>query len=817
MHTTYPPSCRRPARGLLLTGPALGFLLFTAFALAQDDAPPAMPAEGEAFELNPFAVTGDRDGGYTASNSIAGTRTRTQIRDIPLNIQVYTEELADDLLLTSQVDMERYNASLINGGDDVHSNNVVQQAYNAFLFRGFVQNWGLRDGVRQYDPVDAQGMSRLEIVKGPAAALYGVSYAGGVLNVITKSVIPGESFVDLSASIDSEGEYRGTIDANITSDVAVGEVGIRYNGAYTETRDHRAHSDGRINFSQVNLAWRPSNATTIELLAEVGYREHPGGLGYFSTPETDAEGNGLGNSSDVPLQVTHDDIPWDWNWATGNMRTIQADFYRAQITHSFSENLSFNAYWSYALRDQVDSDGWDAMGGGGTIANWDTQATTGWRNPNTEDEEIVMQYHYRDWTNRIHAVGATGIYRLDFDGINNTFTFGAHSWAERFISHKWTQPEDSPYLISLPVEAGLDLNLPNQPPPDYFADRAAAGAFGPEYNANAYVFGSWQMSTFNNRLKTNVAVNYTKLELEQFNNAFSEVADNVTHDSDVLPMVGAVFDVTGEVSLFGVYSTSLFPTTDKNDFDEQLPPVEGTSYEFGTKIDLFDGKVSGTISVYEITQEGGAQRDASALNRNKVQWDQMTPEERAANFPGITDRSELTDRSGNLGDLVPGSETESKGFEADLLLQPTADWQILLSYAYNDVEVTEAVNPETIGQGTVGHIENQLSFLTKYSFSDGQLDGLFLGLGGQLSDRKLEGYVDGVARYSPKSTYLEAFTGYRFTLFGYDSVLQLNARNLTEQEEYVGWRATGSPDVLATDRYEVPTKIRYTLTYRVEF
>ena len=83
--------------------------------------------------------------GYRASNSIAGTRSNTPIKDIPLNIQVFTKDLYDDLVITNQIDLERYNAALVNGNADIRSSNPIQQAYNAFLFRGFVQNWGLRE------------------------------------------------------------------------------------------------------------------------------------------------------------------------------------------------------------------------------------------------------------------------------------------------------------------------------------------------------------------------------------------------------------------------------------------------------------------------------------------------------------------------------------------------------------------------------------------------------------------------------------------------------------------------------------------------
>jgi iron complex outermembrane receptor protein len=184
-----PTSCPRRPESIRRQVALLAVSLLTATALNAQTAPAAAtPAADETIQLSPFTVSTDKDSGYRASNSIAGTRTNTPIKDIPMNIQVFTKDLAEDLLITNQVDFEAYNASLMNGGADRFSDNPIQQTYQAFLFRGFRQNWGLRDGIREYDPIDTQNLARVEVIKGPAAALYGLAYPGGVMNNIKKAV-----------------------------------------------------------------------------------------------------------------------------------------------------------------------------------------------------------------------------------------------------------------------------------------------------------------------------------------------------------------------------------------------------------------------------------------------------------------------------------------------------------------------------------------------------------------------------------------------------------------------------------------------------
>uniref|UniRef100_UPI0039B98E65 hypothetical protein n=1 Tax=Candidatus Skiveiella danica TaxID=3386177 RepID=UPI0039B98E65 len=245
--------------------------------------------------------------------------------------------------------------------------------------------------------------------------------------------------------------------------------------------------------------------------------------------------------------------------------------------------------------------------------------------------------------------------------------------------------------------------------------------------------------------------------------------------------------------------------------------------------------VSGTISYYEISQEGGSQRDPSATNRAKRAWDaavaagnapvssistahgtvawaDATPDERAAAY------ADLRDRQNSQGDLVAGGEQESKGIEADLIIQPTANWQVMLSYAHNTQKVTKSVNLATIGQSTTGHIKDQVAMLTKYSFTDGPVKGLSLGVGMQYAGKALQDYSapGNTARYNPSTFYAEFFANYKFKAFDLQHSIQLNVKNLTKQEEFVGWYRTSGASY-ATARHEVPTKMRWSLTYGLDF
>jgi len=774
-------------------------------------APAAAPASGEeVVKLPTFSVSTERDYGYRASNSIAGSRTNTPIKDLPVNIQVFTKDLMDDLGLMTQVDLESYNGSLVNGGSDRNSNNSIQQAYNAFLFRGFQQNWGLRDGIREYDPVDLQGIARVEVVKGPVAALYGLTYPGGVMQNITKAVDFSHTFARTTVSFDSEGEYRGSLDANTNGSLNGGKFGVRLNSAYTRSQDQRAHSEGKIEYNALSAAWEPMPGTTVELLAEKGYREKPNGLGYFSRGE--AGGLSDFNKSNIPLQIVHPEIPWDWNWSDGaNMRSLDTKMYRGKITQTVGD-LDLQAYWQYSARKQIDGNGWDANGNTQSGDGW--EAGGGWTT-RAGQEVIEMGYSYRDWSNQMHNYGFTGVYKMEIGETKNSFAFGANAWAEKFVSRSSTQAgAANPIHLFFPVQNGVAINTSYSPPPDVHPVTDGNG-YTHENNSNDYYFANWQMSALNNRLNTNLSINRTNVKLLQWANG-QATTPSKTEQSKTSPMIGGIFKATDSFSVFALYSTSLFPDSGKDSRGGQFTPQVGKGFEGGVKFETADGMLSGTISYFSILREGGSQNDPNKNNVNTDEYDRLT----ALGTPAALASRNAQWSSRPLGDLIQGGEQESKGFEVDVVYQPTKNWQLVGSLANVDHSFTESAVAATIGETYPQAIKTRYSLLTRYTFSEGEAKGTFVGLGLSGGTKALQDYQNfggkDVARYEPARMNVDLFAGYKLKLFNRDASLQLNIKNLTGEDDYQGWKATGSATVLATERYSVPLPRIYRLSLSVD-
>ncbi len=776
-------------------------------AIAQT-APAAPAASEETVKLPTFTVSTERDYGYRASNSIAGSRTNTPIKDLPVNIQVFTKDLMDDLGLMTQMDLEAYNGSLVNGGSDRNSNNAIQQAYNAFLFRGFQQNWGLRDGIREYDPVDLQGIARVEVVKGPVAALYGLTYPGGVMQNITKAVDFSQNFTRTTVSVDSEGEMRGSLDSNYTGKLSDGKFGVRLNGAYTKSKDQRAHSEGKVEYTSSNLAWQPTPTTTLELLAEKGYREKPNGLGYFSRGETGA----AGNNADIPLQIVHPEIPWDWNWSDGlNMRSLDTKMYRGKVTQTVGD-LDLQAYWQYSARQQIDGNGWDASGNTQSGDGW--EAGGGWTTK-AGQEVIEMGYSYRDWSNQMHNYGFTGVYKVEAGGTKNSFAFGANAWAEKFVSRSSTQSgAANPIHLFFPVTAGVSTATSFSPPPDVHPVTDGNG-YTHENNSNDYYFVNWQMSALGNRLNTNVSLNRTNVKLVQWANGQATTGNKI-EQSKTSPMLGAIYKVTDEVSVFALHSTSLFPDSGKDSRGGQFSPQVGTGLEMGVKFETANGQLSGTVTYFDIKRDGGSQTDPNKNNVNTDIYDALT----ALGTPAAIASRNAQFSSRPIGDLIQGGEQKGKGFEIDVAYQPTKNWQLVGSYADVDHSFTKSAVAATIGQTYPQAVKTRYSILSKYTFTEGEAKGAFVGLGLSGGSKSLQGYVNfggkDVARYEPARMNVDLFAGYKLKLFNRNANLQLNIRNLTGEDDYQGWKATGSASKLSTERYSVPLPRIYRLSLSVD-
>jgi iron complex outermembrane receptor protein len=203
----------------------------------------------------------------TGSKSAAqfGVKSGIPLAKMPQGVQVLT---SDDLGTRGVVSM----GDALRAVPSANVGMPRTSPYQSFSLkvRGFLADQ-MRNGVRQryYEDVDASSMSnieRIEVLKGPSAALYGESAQGGIISIITKrphdtfgwggsmTIGSHERYV---ASFDVTGPFStdGTLTGRLTGEIERSETFVDYQRL------------DRENFG-LALDWRPSAAFSARLVAE---------------------------------------------------------------------------------------------------------------------------------------------------------------------------------------------------------------------------------------------------------------------------------------------------------------------------------------------------------------------------------------------------------------------------------------------------------------------------------------------------------------------------------------------------------------------
>jgi iron complex outermembrane receptor protein len=252
----------------------LGALLMLAPALLLAQPVRAAEAEEEmadtAGERRDIVVTATRKAEVTSA------KVDAPLRDIPQSIQIVPKALVQDLVALRVEDVLQQISSVAIGNTSLNG--------DSFIFRGFSTSEFLRNGYPDRRPSlrDLSAIERIEVIKGPASALYGRSEPGGTLNFVTKEPLD-ESAGEVSFLVDSFGYINPTIDlSTVTRD---GRLGVRVNASYQDGGNFRDYSFAKRYFGSAAIGWRPGENTKILINVEALDDNRSWDRGLPSTPD----------------------------------------------------------------------------------------------------------------------------------------------------------------------------------------------------------------------------------------------------------------------------------------------------------------------------------------------------------------------------------------------------------------------------------------------------------------------------------------------------------------------------------------------------
>ncbi len=141
-------------------------------------------------ELSPFVVASTQDVGYQATNTLAGTRLNTNLKDVGAAVSVYTQEFLDDIGVAKIQDILTFTASTEVGGQNGNFSGVTGESSaevrddpaGVNRVRALAQATRTRDFFATDIPGDGYNFGTLTISRGPNAILAGVGNAGGIID-----------------------------------------------------------------------------------------------------------------------------------------------------------------------------------------------------------------------------------------------------------------------------------------------------------------------------------------------------------------------------------------------------------------------------------------------------------------------------------------------------------------------------------------------------------------------------------------------------------------------------------------------------------
>lgn len=185
--------------------------LFTGLIHAQQTGPAAAPSSApnktptagdvaaaateEKIELSPFVVVGEKDNGYQVGNTLAGTRLRTDLRDVGAAVSVINAQFMADTASTNAKDILIYSTSAEAAGSggnysgvqlaaagfaDVSA--VLQSPHESTRIRGLSGAELTRDFFPTNIPLDSYNTERVDISRGANAILFGLGSPARIIN-----------------------------------------------------------------------------------------------------------------------------------------------------------------------------------------------------------------------------------------------------------------------------------------------------------------------------------------------------------------------------------------------------------------------------------------------------------------------------------------------------------------------------------------------------------------------------------------------------------------------------------------------------------
>ena len=620
------------------------------------------------------------NGGSTNKFSVKKTTTAAKM---PLgnleNPQIYTT--IPKTLLTEQMVTE-FSMSLKNSPGVYKiqgSRGINSDGASAYSMRGFRTEAALMDGLpsQTNGEVEPANIERVELIKGPSGTLYGgavVSF-GGLINIVTKKPVD---------TLGGELNYTtGSYGLNRVSADVYGPVNrdkkllFRMNAAYQNQNSFQDAGFRKSIFAAPAFEYRVNEKLNMSLNASFYQMEGTSPSSIFL------------NRVRGFIATTPKELNYDWKRSfTSNDITMKNPTVnvRGQITYKISEQWTSQTIYSSNTRK---SDGF-----------YQYQFVRGAASDELLERNISLQ----------NSVNTATDLQQNFMGDFKLFGLRNRMVAGIDYLNQTINNNNSPNVVFDNTNAVTpDANYVKISRTAVEAKLAASTGLPTKNSMKSNIYSAYASDVLNvtDRLMAMLSLRVDRFQNRgTYNQATAKLLDSSSFtQTSVSPKLGLVYQVLKDkVSLFGNYMNGfsyVAPVTQPKGSNASgtFKPQQANQFELGAKMNLFEGKLSFTASVYDIEVKD------------------MT-------------RSEEVNVAGtNYMITVQNGTQKSKGLELELIANPFEGLNIIAGYSYNDSKLVKSTvalegrRPASAGPATL--INSWIS----YAIPHGDLKGLGLGTG----------------------------------------------------------------------------------------
>ncbi len=576
---------------------------------------------------------------YAVPVASAATKTDTPLMETPISIQVVPQQvLQDQKVLT--LDQALVNVSGVRSSSNRYPTTGSQTLY----LRGFQSNTVLRNGAWLNDPdyVSPMGTQTLsnvdsvEVMKGPAAILYGRVEPGGIVNIVTKKPLK-EAQYSLEQLVGSWDQYVTRFDATgpLNDDKS---VLYRVNASYDTSRSWQDAVHGENMFVAPTLTWAISPKTQVTLEAE--YSHNPAAVNVLYVPfdPTTQKLVRVPRSANVDHWSTNTDmylveLNWSHEFNDGWKISQRLAHHRVNAPHD-------NGYYAGFFGTNHVGNSWTADM---IRLGVETESTT-------DSTEVNLLGHFQTL-----GLQHTLLLGTDYHQFKSAQTQRASSLAGPYFTQDLLKPANP---------GGLSLE-----PTTYVS--------GGQVNASYGAYAQDQIK-LPHGVDLLTGLRWQKLQLNR--KSWQQIGAGLGGDDSIqrfadsayyafTPRVGALWRAQDWLSLYGNYAENFSPNSGKDWHGSQLKPQSAQQFELGGKVELDGGKLTSSLAVFELTKT-----DIGA--------------------PDV-----LHDPSGLFGYQVSVGEVRSRGVEFDIQGEVRRGLNLIASYTYTDITVTRTTAGSGYVQG----------------------------------------------------------------------------------------------------------------------